>query len=130
MCVYICMYIQCQCHGRDMQSLTGWHTVHDTSGDSYEDQWLKGHFTGNSFCLLSGVICANTMSHTQDRHDRTAYLNDTGFGCYLWATGMRFEGRFRLSCPQGGVLREANGAVSQVEYDGTTPIIDNPRAGL
>ena len=60
----------------------------------------------------------------------TAYLNDTGFGCYLWATGMRFEGRFRLSCPQGGVLREANGAVSQVEYDGTTPIIDNPRAGL
>ena len=25
----------------------------------------------------------------------------TGFGCYFWASGTRFEGRFRLDCPQG-----------------------------
>ena len=51
----------------------------------------------------------------------------SGFGCYLWADNKRFEGRFRLDCPQGGILREPDGSVSQVEYDGASPIMDNPR---
>ena len=51
----------------------------------------------------------------------------TGFGCYMWARGERFQGMLRLDCPQGGILRGADGCVWEVEYDGSSPIMDRPR---
>jgi len=33
--------MKCQCHGQELESLTGWHLLHDPSGDSYEGEWLE-----------------------------------------------------------------------------------------
>ena len=32
-------HLKCHCHGQEINTLIGWHLVHDGSGDSYEGEW-------------------------------------------------------------------------------------------